>query len=436
MPRETSRQADVVWQQTERLAERVRAAIAAPDLGPDELRALLQDLAVGIEQLRIADEELTVMTKQLAESHLQIEAERERYGRLFEFAPDAYVVTDTDGHVVEANGQAEHLLGIPRQFLAGRFISSFVELPYRKKVRTVLADLAGGGRSTPFEVRVEPRGSEEPVIAEIQAGANYSPLVGGYLVRWLLRDVSERHQLERRLHQLHADVEVLNALSAVNRLAASDDDPTESLLDDLVRLAAGDGMHAGIFLTDDRGGVAARAVSDRTAEELCRLQIEHGGPSVKALEGDEPDLRERRQLSPWPHLLAAMERHGIEWTLAHPLRLSRGTGVFNVYGAGTSTRAERTTGLLVEHASSVIDNHELFASTRELASHLEVALESRGVIEQAKGIVMAREHCGPDGAFEWLRQRSQSENRKLRAIAEDLVAEVAGGRADGPPPST
>lgn len=434
MPRETTRQAQVVWQQTERLAERVRAAIAAPDLERDELRALLQDLAVGIEQLRIADEELTVMTKQLAESHLQIEVERERYVRLFEFAPDAYVVTDTDGRVVEANGQAEQLLGVPRQFLMGRFISSFVELPFRRKVRTILADLGEGGRSTPFEVRVEPRGAEQPVVAEIQAGSNYSPLVGGYLVRWLLRDVSERHQLERRLQQLHADVEVLNALSAVNRLATSDDDPTESLLDDLVRLAAGDGMHAGIFITDDRGGVAARAVSDEVADELCRLQIEHGGPAIKALESDEPELRERRELAPWPGLLAAMERHGVEWTLTHPLRLTHGTGVFNVYGAGTSTRAERTTGLLVEHASSVIDNHELFASTRDLASHLEVALESRGVIEQAKGVVMAREGCGPDEAFEVLRRRSQHENRKLRTIAEDLVAGVARGH-DGSPPA-
>jgi AmiR/NasT family two-component response regulator len=48
-------------------------------------------------------------------------------------------------------------------------------------------------------------------------------------------------------------------------------------------------------------------------------------------------------------------------------------------------------------------------------------MESRAMIEQAKGIVMATSHCGPDDAFAILVRASQRENRKLRDLASDMV---------------
>ena len=53
---------------------------------------------------------------------------------------------------------------------------------------------------------------------------------------------------------------------------------------------------------------------------------------------------------------------------------------------------------------------------------LQRALESRDVIGQAKGLVMAARACGPDEAFDVLVQQSQYENRKVRDVAADLVA--------------
>ena len=52
---------------------------------------------------------------------------------------------------------------------------------------------------------------------------------------------------------------------------------------------------------------------------------------------------------------------------------------------------------------------------------LRRALESRAVIDQAKGIVMARCACSPDEAFEILTAQSQRENRKVRHIAAEVV---------------
>jgi GAF domain-containing protein len=55
------------------------------------------------------------------------------------------------------------------------------------------------------------------------------------------------------------------------------------------------------------------------------------------------------------------------------------------------------------------------------AAQLQEAMRSRAVIEQAKGIIMATTRCDPERAFELLRAQSQTENRKLREIAQELV---------------
>ena len=55
---------------------------------------------------------------------------------------------------------------------------------------------------------------------------------------------------------------------------------------------------------------------------------------------------------------------------------------------------------------------------------METALASRGVIEQAKGILMAAQRCSAEEAFDLLRRASQRENRKLRDIATQIVEHV------------
>ncbi|NEA64616.1 ANTAR domain-containing protein [Streptomyces sp. SID12488] len=62
---------------------------------------------------------------------------------------------------------------------------------------------------------------------------------------------------------------------------------------------------------------------------------------------------------------------------------------------------------------------------------LQQAIESRPVIDQARGILMAVEACTADQAWNALRDASQHTNTKLRAVAEALVAASTGG----PPPS-
>ena len=61
----------------------------------------------------------------------------------------------------------------------------------------------------------------------------------------------------------------------------------------------------------------------------------------------------------------------------------------------------------------------------EEVANLEVALESRDIIGQAKGIIMVTMHCDADRAFQLLVTQSQAENRKLVDVAGEIAAHVA-----------
>jgi len=52
-------------------------------------------------------------------------------------------------------------------------------------------------------------------------------------------------------------------------------------------------------------------------------------------------------------------------------------------------------------------------------------MQSRAVIEQAKGILMSQHQCTPDVAFDRLARQSQAANVKLRVVAQRIVDEVA-----------
>lgn len=63
----------------------------------------LEELFSALEELSIAEEELRQQNEMLIAAQSEIEAERQRYQELFEFAPDAYLITDLYGIIREAN---------------------------------------------------------------------------------------------------------------------------------------------------------------------------------------------------------------------------------------------------------------------------------------------------------------------------------------------
>ncbi len=77
------------------------------------------------------------------------------------------------------------------------------------------------------------------------------------------------------------------------------------------------------------------------------------------------------------------------------------------------------------YATVAMANAYLYDAKTTLAQHMEMAMKSRAVIEQAKGIIMGERRCTPDEAFAILTKVSQDSNRKLRDVAVALVTRAA-----------
>ena len=99
-------------------------------------------------------------------------------------------------------------------------------------------------------------------------------------------------------------------------------------------------------------------------------------------------------------------------------------GALNVYTRKPedfSTVDIELAGLLADQASVVVANATALIEASMLNEQLQVAVESRQLIGEAKGILLEREGCTREEAFDMLRRASQRENRKIRDIAEEIV---------------
>src|SRR4051794_34850584 len=85
----------------------------------------LEELQTSLEELHVAEEELYKKHQQLAESAHAVDAERQRYRELFDFAPDAYLLTDEVGVIRQANRAALRLFGVRGDLLRGRPLANF-----------------------------------------------------------------------------------------------------------------------------------------------------------------------------------------------------------------------------------------------------------------------------------------------------------------------
>jgi len=133
----------------------------------------------------------------------------------------------------------------------------------------------------------------------------------------------------------------------------------------------------------------------------------------------------------WPAFGAVATKHGIMSSLSLPLAV-RGEpiGALNLYSRDRDgfAGAIEVGRMFAWQAAVAIANAELYDVTRKLAEQLQEAMASRAVIEQAKGVLMADQGCGPKEAFELLRQASQRENVKLRDIAQRIVSSLPARR--------
>jgi len=220
--------------------------------------------------------------------------------------------------------------------------------------------------------------------------------------------------LWRALSRLQlADRELSDVLGEVTRLACEHVPGAESTSITLVR---GDTP-----MTAAHHGEMALAADE--------LQYERGhGPCLDAgRAGVQLRIDDTHTETRWPDYTARVVDVGVRSSLSTPLPyLGTVIGALNTYStrpAAFASEESAEAGREVAEAVAVaVANADAHAKLGEHARNMELAMQSRAVIEQAKGVLMAQRRVDPDGAFDLLRDASQRYNRKLRDIAAGIVA--------------
>ena len=172
--------------------------------------------------------------------------------------------------------------------------------------------------------------------------------------------------------------------------------------------------------------------SDLRAAQVDEVQYGHGdGPCLETLRTGQvtvvTDLAEEYRWGSYP---AHAMGHRVRSSLSLPLAINGHTrGAFNLYAAkpgafGPDQRHRAQ--IFASQASAALTVVVRQAEQTQLTAQLREALATRAVIDQALGILMAREHTDYDGAFALLRETSQHQNRKLRDVAHEIVQAVTG----------
>jgi PAS domain S-box-containing protein len=162
---------------------------------PSDLRLLWEEtseaLGVTMEEMRVAEEELRRQSDELQDSRQAVEAERQRYRDLFEFAPDGYLVTDLVGLIKEANRAASELLGVSPRYLAGKPLASYVAMDDRPGFRVGMHRLQQVGRREGWVIRMQPRqGSAYDASVTVAVVRDWNGTPTG--LRWLIREGIDR----------------------------------------------------------------------------------------------------------------------------------------------------------------------------------------------------------------------------------------------------
>jgi GAF domain-containing protein len=183
------------------------------------------------------------------------------------------------------------------------------------------------------------------------------------------------------------------------------------------------------LIANDKATTAA--YTGRLALDLDETQYGRGyGPCLEAAVGQEiREITDARAETRWPDYARISVERGSLSSLSVPVPVREAIhGGLNLYAAEAHAfddDAKEVARAFASYAAVAVHNMHLYESTRELAENLDIAMRTRAVIEQAKGILMSQRRCDATEAFNVLAAASQRSNRKLRDIAQAIVNGVA-----------
>jgi GAF domain-containing protein len=199
----------------------------------------------------------------------------------------------------------------------------------------------------------------------------------------------------------------------------------QQVADVAARILPGDPATSVTILTRERPRTVA--ASDALAVDLDLVQYELGaGPCLEAAGTGRPtSCPDTASDTRWPEFAERAAARGCRSVLSMPLPVrEQVSGGLNVYLRGVAPSddaARRLAERFASYAVVPLSNMYLYSAVAERAEHLQAALDSRAVIEQAKGILMERFQLTADQAFQALTRVSMESNTKVRAVAERFV---------------
>jgi GAF domain-containing protein len=178
--------------------------------------------------------------------------------------------------------------------------------------------------------------------------------------------------------------------------------------------------------------VTTVASSDERASQVDEIQYGYDqGPCLTSLETGEivliEDLAEDDR---WKAYKMPALAHGVRSSLSLPLGTDGEViGALNIYATAPHAFGQQEQ-LAARHFAGEVSRALALAvrmaERAEMSEHLQKALASRAVIDQALGVVMGQNRCTVDEAFEMLRTISQNRNVKIREVAAEIITAVSG----------
>ena len=224
--------------------------------------------------------------------------------------------------------------------------------------------------------------------------------------------------------------ELVEALVSMAASLVTGDDVTDllnRLTSECARLL--DVASVGLLLADQRGTLHVLAASSHDAAELEHVQAQRAeGPCHDCYQDGHPVLVAdvSAETERWPTFVAVALEHGIRSVHAVPLRLrDQVLGALGLFGPATGDLNERDLRLaqaLADVATISIIQDRVAADRDAVNEQLQTALNTRVVLEQAKGVLAHSGGLGMAASYAALLGYARDHNLKLAHVAGELVA--------------
>jgi GAF domain-containing protein len=203
----------------------------------------------------------------------------------------------------------------------------------------------------------------------------------------------------------------------------------QSVVDKVTQLAArflpGEPATSVTIVVGNRPRTVAASAELATDLDVVQYRLGDGPCLSAATTGTQSLILDTRSPEQWAAFAREASERGCGSVLSHPLPVQeKVAGALNVYARELSTGDRQTLDLVSRFAAYAVvpvSNMYLYESAVERVGHLEAALDSRAVIDQAKGILMERFKFTADHAFQVLAQVSMEHNTKVRDVAQQFV---------------